>query len=95
MAEQPSSINPWVRADLERFNPETLALIPDGMKAEYARVMQCLAHSKAVANIALENVHIYEQERHDFFDLVVGQPQDDNVISLDQYRQQHLPEDAA
>lgn len=67
----PSQINPWVRADLERHNPETLALIPDADRAEYTSVMQQLAAGKAVLGIAQEQLRQAEQNRHAFFDRII------------------------
>lgn len=66
-----SQINPWVRADLERFNAETLALIPDADRLEYAAVMQQLAGSKAVLGVAQERLQQAEQNRHAFFDRII------------------------
>lgn len=72
MAEETSSVNAWVRADLETFNVETLALIPQGQQEEYGRIIKELAHAKAIANLALERVYLFETERHDFFEGIEG-----------------------
>lgn len=72
MDGEQSSVNPWVRADLERYNPDTLALIPEGYRPEYSRIMKELAHAKAIANLILERVSRAEQERASFFDLIMN-----------------------
>jgi hypothetical protein len=49
-----SEVNLWV--DLETFCP--LALIPIDLHEDYARVMKQLAHAKAIASLALEQVYL-------------------------------------
>lgn len=48
--------NPWVRANLETFNEETLALIPEQRREEYAQVMARLAFSSKNLGDALQAV---------------------------------------
>lgn len=60
-------INPWVRADMERFNPETLDLVRLGDRPEYVAGMQNLAHWKTVVGMAMEQLGMAEEWRHDFF----------------------------
>lgn len=70
-------INPWVRSDQERFNPETLALVREGDKHEYVAGMQNLAHWKTVVGLAMEQLNAAELWRHDFFER-----QQSNVVHL-------------
>lgn len=63
-------INPWVRADLDTFNPETLELVPEHLREDYTRLMKQLYHAREVANLVLENLHIWEEERRSFFEYV-------------------------
>lgn len=90
-----SQINPWMRADLERYNPETLALVRTGDRPEYTRIMRELAHSKTIAMMAIERVTQIEGLRADFFagqtDNVIELPLATNVVQLDAYRPQDTP----
>lgn len=82
--------NPWVRADLEKYNIETLALIPEGRRFEYGKVMHELAHWKFVVIQAMDMLNQAEANRHEFFAEfianeqaeVIEPPLPDNVVSL-------------
>lgn len=71
MDGETNNVNPWIRANLDSYCDETLALIPSGLHEEYRRLMKQLAHARGVANLALESLHIWEEERRDFFDFVI------------------------
>ena len=76
-AGQNSQVNPWVRADQERFNPETLELVRQGDRHEYVAGMQNLAHWKSVFGVVMEQLQMAEEWRHDFFER-----QQSNVVQL-------------
>jgi hypothetical protein len=65
-AEQ-SSVNPWVRTNLEQYNDETLALIPAEAINEYVLVVDELALSKNALQLAFERVNQAEAARQTFY----------------------------
>lgn len=63
-------LNPWLRANLETFNPDTLNLVPLGRREEYIKIMKELAHAKEIGSIVLEHIYSIEQERNNFFNQI-------------------------
>lgn len=100
MGAEQNSINPWVRADLERYNPETLELVRLGDRAEYISGMKTLAHWKYMFGVVMEQLGAAEEWRHDFFErqqdnvVQLHVVPNDNVIQMDAYRQPEPPEAA-
>jgi hypothetical protein len=54
-------INLWVRADLQTYNPETLALIPEALHERYQQVM----HELGAAGVALSDAQVRFSEARD------------------------------
>jgi len=87
-------MNPWLRANLDQFNPETLALVPVNLQEEYTRIMKELAHTRVIAGLALERMYSVEVTRTAFFShLIEGTAYEaeaadmgPNVIELAKYR---------
>jgi hypothetical protein len=59
--------SPWVRADLERQNPETFSLIREGDREEYIRLMKERAHWKGIANLVFEQMYQNDEACRAFF----------------------------
>lgn len=72
-----NDVNPWVRADMERYNPETLDLVRMGDRAEYLMGMKTLAHWKYMFGVVMEELQAAESWRDDFFTR-----QQSNVVQL-------------
>lgn len=62
-----NQVDPWVRTDLERYNPETLELIHEGDREEYTRLMKERAHWKAIANLVFEQMYQSDEACREFF----------------------------
>lgn len=87
MAE--GQINPWVRANLHTYDPETFAIVRDQDKPDYVRIMSRIAIADEVYQEAyLERQGAYG-ERDAFFagQLNLFDALPDNVVQL------RLPED--
>lgn len=67
MKSKMSEINLWVRANLENYDPDTLALIPIGAHEEYSMLMKERAQVKAIATMVLERVYQSDEQCREFF----------------------------
>lgn len=66
-----SEIDPWVRADMQQYNPETFALIPDIYKPDYVRIMHNLVQTAADLVDAQVAFAKATEERDHFFEWVI------------------------
>lgn len=82
--------NPWIRANLEQFNPETLRLIPPAYQEDYSRLMKERLHRKAIADLALDRVSENDRQCRLFFAWMVEvtgyATPPDNVVNMEDYR---------